>query len=404
MTKTFIKKIINIILNIISCIIPKTRKIVIVGGWFGERFADNSKAMYLFLFQNRKRLGLNKVIYVTRDKNIFQDLNSKGYSVLMNDSVISAWYHLRAKIHIVDQGAKDINRVYSIRATKINLWHGFALKKVNYMLEKGYKSLEDVILTCENNVAIANWNRAYYLAQSKEQGYQLQWMFGLREDRLIYGIYPRVTYLMGGIDKYYMNFEECVIEKLRHLKNKNKKIIFYLPTFRDSQECNDICVSILLELRDFLFQNDIFLITKLHYAANVSATYVEDTENIINLQQQSDVYNFIEFADIMITDYSSAYFDFMFLNRPIVFFPFDLANYQSNDRGFVYNYDEFIPGLKVLTVEELKSAILELVNNEEEYMNKYSDIYQWEKELVYEERTASIEEMDELWEKISEIR
>ncbi|MCV5480587.1 CDP-glycerol glycerophosphotransferase family protein, partial [Escherichia coli] len=51
-------------------------------------------------------------------------------------------------------------------------------------------------------------------------------------------------------------------------------------------------------------------------------------------------------SDFLITDYSSIYFDYLYLNRPIIFFPFDLEKYTAS-RDFYLSYNEATPGVKV---------------------------------------------------------
>jgi CDP-glycerol glycerophosphotransferase len=64
-------------------------------------------------------------------------------------------------------------------------------------------------------------------------------------------------------------------------------------------------------------------------------------------------------ADLLVTDYSSIYFDFLLLDRPIIFFPYDLERYFSRDRQFLFSYDELTPGAKVITETALYEKIVE---------------------------------------------
>lgn len=62
-------------------------------------------------------------------------------------------------------------------------------------------------------------------------------------------------------------------------------------------------------------------------------------------------------ADILITDYSSIMIEFGLLNKPIVFFAYDLDNYLSNERGFYLDYKNDLPGPIVYTTDELIDSI-----------------------------------------------
>lgn len=65
-------------------------------------------------------------------------------------------------------------------------------------------------------------------------------------------------------------------------------------------------------------------------------------------------------ADVMVSDYSSAIFDFAVTGKPIVLFPYDLARYRDNVRGLYYDYEEWAPGTIVTDTESLGAALSNL--------------------------------------------
>ena len=58
-----------------------------------------------------------------------------------------------------------------------------------------------------------------------------------------------------------------------------------------------------------------------------------------------DIYPFLTFTDFLITDYSSIYFDYLMLNREIIFIPYDFENYTKN-RELYFSYETITPGVK----------------------------------------------------------
>ena len=83
-TKRFILLLINLTVLIISLLIPKSKKIAVVGGWFGERFADNSKHFYLYLNDNLNNLGFDKVVWITRSNEIKKELSEKVIEYILH--------------------------------------------------------------------------------------------------------------------------------------------------------------------------------------------------------------------------------------------------------------------------------------------------------------------------------
>src|SRR5699024_6676735 len=80
-------------------------------------------------------------------------------------------------------------------------------------------------------------------------------------------------------------------------------------------------------------------------------------------------------SDILITDYSSVFFDYANLKRPILFYTYDLEKYRNQLRGFYLDFDTEVPGPLLGTPEELLEAIknIDLIN--ERYKRRYEHFY-----------------------------
>ena len=85
------------------------------------------------------------------------------------------------------------------------------------------------------------------------------------------------------------------------------------------------------------------------------------------INKDADPYVFLKMADVLITDYSSIYFDYLLLDRPIIFFAYDLEEYLSDSREMYFDYDEFTPGEKVNDYQELKSGIVKVIYYSDQY-------------------------------------
>jgi CDP-glycerol glycerophosphotransferase (TagB/SpsB family) len=70
-----------------------------------------------------------------------------------------------------------------------------------------------------------------------------------------------------------------------------------------------------------------------------------------------DFYEILNAIDVLITDYSSLYFDYLLLNRPIIFTPVDLDDYRLNKGFMLEPYDEWTPGDKVFDFHSLMQAM-----------------------------------------------
>lgn len=88
----------------------------------------------------------------------------------------------------------------------------------------------------------------------------------------------------------------------------------------------------------------------------------ETYSNILFIKPFEDIYPLLPVSDYLITDYSSIYFDYLLLNKEIIFYPFDYTEYVNEDRKLYFDYDEITPGEKVYTFEKLLDT-LSILNN-----------------------------------------
>ena len=76
--------------------------------------------------------------------------------------------------------------------------------------------------------------------------------------------------------------------------------------------------------------------------------------NITDITKKSmDIQEILMDTDILISDYSSTYIDYLLLDRPLIFYNFDYEDYLQNDREMYYDYDEVTPGYKAATFDEV---------------------------------------------------
>ena len=114
----------------------------------------------------------------------------------------------------------------------------------------------------------------------------------------------------------------------------------------------------------------------------------------MNLESIIDVYPILTETHILITDYSSVYFDFLITKKPIIFYPFDLEYYSDplQGRGLIFDYNEFTPGSKAYTINQLLDEIDYVINNKEKYINKYNKQYDKITKIVFDDNKENCSE------------
>ena len=84
-------------------------------------------------------------------------------------------------------------------------------------------------------------------------------------------------------------------------------------------------------------------------------------------EEAPDINYLLPHTDLLITDYSSVYFDYLLLNRPIIFAPFDMESYQAIDREFYEDYHLATPGPKCRNWDEVIETIDNILRGNDPY-------------------------------------
>ena len=189
-------------------------------------------------------------------------------------------------------------------------------------------------------------------------------------------------------DVFFLKEEDPFNTNLRQ-RFPNCKLVYYLPTFRDNSAVKSM-FSLpdynKKELENFLTLHNIVLVNKVHYVDSVlfKAGVNDSDSRVVNLQDEnvSDVNYMLKDADALITDYSSAYYDFLLVERPIVFAAFDLKDYLQGSRELYYEYTDAIAGPLVENWKDFYEALENLntlseykvlLHEKNKFFNKYRD-------------------------------
>lgn len=151
-------------------------------------------------------------------------------------------------------------------------------------------------------------------------------------------------------DKYLNEARERVYEAFPFAKDK--KIILYAPTFRGTVRKAQTA---MVDVEKFYQElgNEYVLIIKHHpYVKSPPPIDEKYKDFAVDLSKEISIEDLLCTADICISDYSSLVFEYSLFERPLIFFAYDINEY--NDwRGFYYDYDELTPGPVFTKNEEI---------------------------------------------------
>ncbi|HET7658523.1 MAG TPA: CDP-glycerol glycerophosphotransferase family protein, partial [Bacillales bacterium] len=168
--------------------------------------------------------------------------------------------------------------------------------------------------------------------------------------------------LRTGIPRTDLFYDEPLKRKVIHrLKRenpllKNKKVLLYAPTFRDHQ-LDAFELKLDLDLMERELAEEYVLLLRLHPAVKSQKNFEEQYKGFVyDYSSLVDVNELLLITDCLITDYSSIPYEFSLLNRPMIFFAYDLEQYQEQ-RGLWDQYESLVPGPIVKTTEGVVEQI-----------------------------------------------
>ena len=188
--------------------------------------------------------------------------------------------------------------------------------------------------------------------------------FRIPEARCLEFGYTRSDHFFLDRDAFWRHLERTepaeVVTFARSLPRYDK-VVLYMPTYRDTHEDFIAASGIdFARLDEAMREQNALFIFKLHPWTKLALPDADRYPNLRFAPRASDVYPYLPLTDVLVTDYSSVYFDFLLLGRPVVLFAFDQERYEAQDRDLILDYDTYMPGPRAQTFD----ALLALLSDE----------------------------------------
>ncbi len=354
--------------------IATDEKTILFSTFDGRNYSDSPKAIYLRMLSDPKYKDY-KLVWVFREpENHIEMLENPNTYIVKTNTVgfeemcatAKYWFfNYRVADHIYP---KD-DQVY------VELWHGTPLKRLGYDIEVSDNAMNSKA-EIRDKYRVDAEKFKYILAPSQfaadcfESAWNLK-EFGKTDTMLIAG-YPRNDFLI--------NYTEEQAKKIKQDLNlpSDKKIILYAPTWRDNQHKAGVGYTYKLGVDfDYLrekLEDDYIILFRAHYLVASQFDFAKYEGFVYNASTVNDINDLYVISDLLITDYSSVFFDFANLNRPILFYMYDLADYGNEIRGFYIDLKE-LPGNIVEKQEDLVAEIKAVKYDTEYYKEKYKDFH-----------------------------
>jgi CDP-ribitol ribitolphosphotransferase len=255
-------------------------------------------------------------------------------------AVVAGYYLATSRVFIVDDYFFPIYVIHPRDGTTIiQTWHACgAFKKVGYsLLDKSFGADEELtqrvrIHTNYDVCLVASEAAAPYYAEAFGQPLErFEWRLGI----------PRTDVFFG--EERLARTREAV--RRRYGLTEGRRVILYAPTFRgdtimSAHATDDLDIAHLHSV----LGEDHLLLVRLHPFIRSRTTIGPDLAGFaIDVSDYPDINELMLVSDVLVTDYSSAIFEFSLLEKPMVFFAPDYEAYER-ERGFYFDYRSGVPG------------------------------------------------------------
>jgi CDP-glycerol glycerophosphotransferase (TagB/SpsB family) len=337
---------------------PRNDDLWIFGTSGKNVFWENPKYFFLYVSNKKSDSGVRPV-WISKSRDMVEELRDEGYEAFYYRSLKGLWLSLRAGKVFFSHNVEDINAGLPLGAEKVDFFHGAPLKRFGW-----------------DNSSQIGGNGLVTVLKALYKVLYFDFDIGISSSEYMENIYRSATVVQYGRfestgfprnDLFFRDVEDWEIgadkEAVERMSSSDRKNVMYLPTWRSYDEYSFEDIMDLERMSEWAESNDANVIFKLHPSSNIDEEAVEDFDNLWLMQQSVDLQPLLKETDILISDYSSVHNDFLLLDRPIVFYPFDRDRYKEN-RGFVRDYDNFTPGPKAFSFDELIESLDEVIEED----------------------------------------
>ena len=339
----------TLLFRVCELLLPVNKNYWCFGTWYGHSHTiDNPRAVFESV---KNDPSIRKII-----------LQQKGESVPVNEgvnvkfipaqSIAGAFYLAISKVILIGYTSRAISSFSKYLTTKhtiIQLWHGIPLKKIGKLFPgeewdaETPKYAATVCSSSRDQVAMAG--------AFSPLPVERVWITGL----------PRNDFIVGEEKKLPSDYK-IQLESLRKLVG-GKKFILYAPTWREVRDTLYVFSDAeLSQLNQLLVENDAVLGIRGHSNVRDHASHEGDglPERIFYVNDYPDANLILRITDVLVTDYSSIYIDYLIKDKPVLHFTYDVDSYV-NERGFLYELEDAFASQHFTTfemlLEKLKNAI-----------------------------------------------
>ncbi|MBE5957553.1 MAG: CDP-glycerol:glycerophosphate glycerophosphotransferase [Lachnospiraceae bacterium] len=343
---------------------PLKENWIVFESFMGRNCSGQPKYIYEYM---QKEFG-NKYTYIwLKDR---KGIKIKGKHKSCKRWSLKYFYYMNRSKYWVTNMRQPLSIPRRDETICLSTWHGTPLKKLVFDMEDIHSAnpkYKEVVYK-----QTRGWD--YLISDNPFSTEVFQSCFQFEKEKILESGYPANDPL------YAKDLEERAAKIKKKLGiPQDKKLILYAPTWRDDEmyDAGEYKFSLALDIDRLKkeFGDEYVLLLRLHYLVVDRldmSSFGDFTKDVCNYDDITELYMI---SDMLITDYSSVFFDYANLKRPILFFMYDLEKYRDVLRGFYLDIEKDLPGPIFRTNDELVEAIKDIDKITAENKEKYQQFY-----------------------------
>lgn len=308
-----------------------------------RKYNDSPKALYEYMMAHPEKYGQYKCVWALEDP---QNAEVPGNCIKIKaDTIQYFMYCLKSKYWITCVNIERGLHFKKKECRYLNTWHGTPFKHIG----------NDAGVGENNGRKDYNFSSVDYFCYASDYEKNIYMRaFRIREDSMIPTVLPRNDEL------YNLTTEYVNKNKVRLGLPLDKKIILYVPTWRESTDKGKTCAikpPIDANKWEKELKDEYIVLFRMHAYTN-TLLGIEFNETLRDFSSYPNVNDLFKVADILISDYSASMADYAILERPVICFCYDYEQYRD-ERGLYVDYEHDMPSGILRTEDE----VLEYIKN-----------------------------------------
>lgn len=347
-----------------------SQKKVVFEAYMGKKYACSPKALYETMCIDPYYKDW-EMVWAFREPEKYRELEKEPRTKVVKYRS-RAYYQAYASAKFWITNSRLPRELQPVKGQEyIQCWHGTPLKRLGYDLAH-YAEKNGSLQEVRENYLEEAKRVTHMPSPSRFYTDKITSAFHLKEEGkagvLFEAGYPRNDALVKASEA------DCRESRRKLEIPEGKKVILYAPTWRENQHTPGEGYQFRLPV-DFkrwreVLGEDYVVLFRAHYFISNSFDLEEFRGFVYDVSQMDDINPLYLAADVLITDYSSVFFDYANRGRPILFYMYDYEQYKNEMRDFYFDI-HMLPGPVLMKEEEVLKTLKNLPDVVDKYEEKY---------------------------------